>query len=63
MFPKLKILLLVLLISLMRISNIKKTAHPYVPLQAQIAPTIEPETQAIDNEIAKLKEQGRKHSC
>ena len=35
----------------------KKTTHPYVPPQAQSAPTIELETQAIDNEFAKLIEQ------
>ena len=35
----------------------KKTAHPYVLPQVQTAPTIELETQAIDNEFAKLKEQ------
>ena len=35
----------------------KKTTHPYMPLQIQTAPTIELETQAIDNEFAKLKEQ------
>ena len=35
----------------------KKTTHPYVPPQAQTASTIEIETQAIDDEFAKLKEQ------
>ena len=35
----------------------KKTTHPYVLPQVQTAPTIELETQAIDNEFAKLKEQ------
>ena len=35
----------------------KKTTHPYVPPQAQSAPTIELETQAIDNELAKRIEQ------
>ena len=35
----------------------KKTTHPYVPLQVQTAPTIKLETQAIDNEFAKLEEQ------
>lgn len=34
----------------------KKTTHPYVLPQVQTAPTLELETQAIDNEFAKLKE-------
>ena len=35
----------------------KKTSRPYVPPQVQTAPIIEIETQAIDNEFAKVKEQ------
>ena len=37
--------------------ELKKITHPYVPLQVQTAPTIELETQAIDDEFANLKEQ------
>ena len=35
----------------------KKATHPYVPPQVQTAPTIELETQKIDNKFVKLKEQ------
>ena len=35
----------------------RKTTHRYMPPQVQTAPTIELETQAIDNEFVKLKEQ------
>ena len=35
----------------------QKTTYPYVPPQVQTAPTIEIETQVIDNEFANLKEQ------
>ena len=37
--------------------ELKKTTHPYVPLQVQTAPTIELETQVVDDEFANLKEQ------
>ena len=38
----------------------KKTTHPNVPPQAETALTIEIETQALDDEFTKLKEQYNK---